>query len=371
MRAPGPNSESAHPRQLRIARRRRAAVRLITPDSEVCCRAVAQPAISQGGSAVADCRRGPAAETSDFVDLLTSRRLPRQKVGSGQNLGMEQPDYLAIEERVVSELRTKPFVKVEDLKHGLIPDPEDLDLDCAGSFDCARITILNKGLASKNAVPKEGQTPADPEATTKEASTTKGPINSEKRTVHSYFWFSIDQLLASAHVPLARALVPRYLAARRAIIEVFVAAIGERLAYHVVYHFLGVGKTVSRLKRVPVKRNVITRAKVEGEKPQIGVAHKEVASSFLGALSPQSLVLSEQARSGIESVFPQIRVDAVEGNSVLYKTVDVPKNVLQRSRELNPEAGPYGLRQCGQLIRGSAGKQWSGPGGCFLLDPGL
>jgi hypothetical protein len=67
------------------------------------------------------------------------------------------------------------------LKHDWIADPEDLDLDCARSFDCAGITILNKELASKNAIPKEAQIPGDPRALANKASTTKGPIDSEER----------------------------------------------------------------------------------------------------------------------------------------------------------------------------------------------
>jgi hypothetical protein len=57
---------------------------------------------------------------------------------------MEQTDYFAIEQTVASRVRAESFVKIKNLEDGLIADPEDFDLDCAGSLDCPGIAILNE-----------------------------------------------------------------------------------------------------------------------------------------------------------------------------------------------------------------------------------
>jgi hypothetical protein len=70
--------------------------------------------------------------------------LSGQEIGGRQDSGTEQPNYFAIEETIPFGARAESFVKIKNLEHGFISDPEDLDLDCAGPFDCARVTVLSE-----------------------------------------------------------------------------------------------------------------------------------------------------------------------------------------------------------------------------------
>ena len=75
---------------------------------------------------------------------MASWRLSGQEIGGHQDGGTEQPNYFAIEQTVAFGVRAESFVKIKDLEHGFISDPEYLDPDYAGSLDCARVTILSE-----------------------------------------------------------------------------------------------------------------------------------------------------------------------------------------------------------------------------------